>query len=214
MTDEPNASAADAGPELQFRAGGKRNVEQAADPRALRAIAHPVRNRILDELYAAGSLRAADVARLLDVPANQASFHLRQLAKYGLIEEDPDAARDRRDRVWRAVNPRGLTINLRQLSEAEGGRAAVEVWRRRSEEWGHALVSRAYADPTEHERDAHRMISDHSIRLSKEQAEQLADELSDLVQSWVERTRSAPDQDARTYLLYSILQPYPEPRDE
>ena len=69
------------------------------DPQVLRAISHPVRNRILDELGAQGSLRAADIARVLDIPANQASFHLRQLAKYGLVEEDPEAARDKRDRV-------------------------------------------------------------------------------------------------------------------
>ncbi len=60
------------------------------DPRVLRAIAHPVRNRILDRARArTGSLRAADIAAELGIPANQASFHLRQLAKYGLVEEDP-----------------------------------------------------------------------------------------------------------------------------
>ena len=52
-----------------------------SDPRVLRAIAHPVRTRILDELYASGPARAADIARGMDIPANQASFHLRQLAK-------------------------------------------------------------------------------------------------------------------------------------
>ena len=57
------------------------------DPKILRAIAHPTRNRILSELFAGGSLRAADIARLIDVPANQASFHLRQLAKYGLVDQ-------------------------------------------------------------------------------------------------------------------------------
>src|SRR3954447_11020359 len=73
------------------------------DPRVLRAIAHPVRSRILTELDAHGSLRAADVAQVLGIPANQASFHLRQLARFGLVEEDPAAARDKRDRVWRAA---------------------------------------------------------------------------------------------------------------
>ena len=45
------------------------------DPRILRAIAHPTRNRVLHELSAAGSLRAADIARLLDIPANQAHIY-------------------------------------------------------------------------------------------------------------------------------------------
>src|SRR6478736_3986815 len=73
-----------------------------SDPRVLRAIAHPVRTRVLDELQASGPARAADIARELGIPANQASFHLRQLAKYGLVEEAPEEARDKRDRVWRA----------------------------------------------------------------------------------------------------------------
>src|ERR1700752_1251514 len=85
------------------------------DPQVLRAIAHPVRNRVLTELSAQGPMRAADVARELDIPANQASFHLRQLAKYGLVEEDPDAGRDKRDRVWRPTSADGVSINLTEL---------------------------------------------------------------------------------------------------
>src|SRR4051795_6603934 len=92
------------------------------DPRILRAIAHPVRNRILTELTASGSMRAADLARELDIPANQASFHLRQLAKYGLVEEDPDAARDKRDRVWRPTSDDGVSINLTEIEKEPGGK--------------------------------------------------------------------------------------------
>jgi predicted ArsR family transcriptional regulator len=63
---------------------------QLSDPRVLRAIAHPVRTRILEEMSASGPVRAADVAQSLGIPANQASFHLRQLAKYGMVEEAPE----------------------------------------------------------------------------------------------------------------------------
>lgn len=45
--------------------------------------------------------RAADLAAALGQPANAISFHLRTLAKAGLIVEAPEHARDRRDRVWR-----------------------------------------------------------------------------------------------------------------
>src|SRR5690349_4213525 len=92
------------------------------DPRALRALAHPVRGRILDEIEASGPVRAADIARALDIPANQASFHLRQLAKYGLVEEAPEEGRDKRDRVWKATAAQGYTVNLTELSEAPGGK--------------------------------------------------------------------------------------------
>src|SRR5690242_16859517 len=97
------------------------------DPRILRAIAHPARSRILDELHAAGPLRAADVARLLGVPANQASFHLRQLAMYGLIEPAPELARDGRDRVWRTV-PGGLRYDDEDLAGDPRARSAHQVF--------------------------------------------------------------------------------------
>src|SRR3954454_23651524 len=98
-----------------MRNTGRMERPELHDPRVLRAIAHPVRSRILTELEAHGSLRAADVAPLLAIPANQASFHLRQLAKFGLVEEDAAAARDKRDRVWRPTAARGFNVSLGQI---------------------------------------------------------------------------------------------------
>jgi len=108
----------------------KRSYTPVHDPRVLRAIAHPVRNRILEELSATGPARAADLAADLGIPANQASFHLRQLAKYGVVEEAPEAARDRRDRVWKVVAEDGYVVNLRELERDPETRAASAVWRR------------------------------------------------------------------------------------
>lgn len=68
----------------------------------LKAYAHPLRRRMIRLFARREHLRAADVAADLDVPANSASFHLRVLADAGLIEEAPEHARDRRDRVWKA----------------------------------------------------------------------------------------------------------------
>ena len=116
------------------------------DPRVLRAIAHPLRNRILTELDVHGPLRAADVAQLLGVPANSASFHLRQLAKFGLVEEDPSAARDKRDRVWRATEESGYDVSLSEIEKTPGGKAASAVFRRTKEAWTHQLVADAYGD--------------------------------------------------------------------
>jgi DNA-binding transcriptional ArsR family regulator len=66
----------------------------------LKAYSHPLRRQILRLIARRGFLRAADVAAELSVPANSVSFHLRTLADAGLIEEAPEKARDRRDRVW------------------------------------------------------------------------------------------------------------------
>jgi len=69
----------------------------------LKAMANPLRRQIFDTLSALESARAADLAEALGIAANKVSFHLRELAKAGMIGEAPDLARDKRDRVWRPV---------------------------------------------------------------------------------------------------------------
>ncbi|MBM7516668.1 helix-turn-helix domain-containing protein [Nocardioides nitrophenolicus] len=179
------------------------------DPRILRAIAHPTRNRVLHELSAAGSLRAADIARLIDIPANQASFHLRQLAKYGLVEEDPEAARDRRDRVWRLVDPDGIRFRPADMLAQPGGRAAYAVFQRSAVAHGRHLVERALAlGGTE---NPGRSVSEWSLLLSPDEARELMEELMAVV----ERRRDAgrahgPGEGRETYSVFQIIQPYPE----
>jgi len=181
--------------------------EYIHDPRVLRAIAHPVRTRILGEIAAAGPLRAADVARELDIPANQASFHLRQLAKYGLVEEAPGEARDKRDRVWRATSEAGLAVRFTDLEAQPGGKAAVAVFRRSAGDWAHHLVDRALDGPEEP--GVVRAMMNQTVRLTKEEAESLQEELLDVVNGWVERTRGRDDAERRTYVLMQVLQPLP-----
>lgn len=182
--------------------------QRVDDPRVLRALAHPVRTRILDEIEASGPVRAADVARELGIPANQASFHLRQLAKYGLVEEAPEEGRDKRDRVWRAASRSAMAVNLTELEGAPGGKAAVRVFRDNKQAWGHHVVDRAFA--TDHPKGSGMFTaSDHALKLTDEEAHQLREELDDLVEAWAERTRGR-DPDRRTYLVFQLVQPYPE----
>jgi DNA-binding transcriptional ArsR family regulator len=176
------------------------------DPQVLRAIAHPVRNRILAELDARGSVRAADVARELDLPANQASFHLRQLAKYGLVEEDPAAARDKRDRVWRLVNPEGFSVEMSEVEQQPGGKAAARVFRRTKREWGHLVVDSVLSDGPK--KGNFSSVSDSAVLLSKEEAKQFADELEDVVRRWSDRGRD-DEVERIAYLYYAAVLPYP-----
>ena len=76
------------------------------DPRAMRALAHPVRLDLLEALTIHGPLTATQAAEIVgESPAN-CSWHLRQLAKYGFIEEA--ASSGGRTRPWRRTS-RGLT---------------------------------------------------------------------------------------------------------
>jgi predicted ArsR family transcriptional regulator len=176
------------------------------DPRILRAIAHPARNRILSELWASGSLRAADVARILDIPANQASFHLRQLAKYGLVEEAPEEARDKRDRVWRMSAEDGISFRSEDMLAQPGGDAAMEVYRRNARAWGHRLVELSLEpdDPA-----AEKYVSQGSLRFTQEELAEFATEFVELQNRWRERTRGHDD-GRITYSVYQLVQPYPD----
>jgi predicted ArsR family transcriptional regulator len=71
------------------------------DAMALRAYAHPVRLDLIGALRREGPLTATQAAALIDQSVPTCSFHLRQLAKYGLVERVPGA--DARERPWRST---------------------------------------------------------------------------------------------------------------
>ena len=184
------------------------------DPRVLRAIAHPVRVRILHELNATGPSRAADVAADLGIPANQASFHLRQLAKYGLVVEAPEEARDRRDRVWKVVSESGIQIDLSAMDKEPGGPAAVDVWSENSRRFSHAVVDAIYASARDEDSFGH--LSQGALRLTEDEAKEFVTELTEVGRRWNARTRGR-DPERKTYMFMEILQLYPDlgpPADE
>jgi DNA-binding transcriptional ArsR family regulator len=78
---------------------------QITDPTAIRALAHPLRLDLLDLLVGIGPATAARCGRILGVPQANCSFHLRQLAKYGFVE-DAGPGDDKRERQWRVPDPR------------------------------------------------------------------------------------------------------------
>jgi len=69
------------------------------DPRAMRALAHPLRLRLLELASIEGSLTATRAAALTGESSASCSFHLRQLAKYGFLEEADGGVG--RERPWR-----------------------------------------------------------------------------------------------------------------
>ena len=76
-----------------------------SDPKAIRALAHPLRLDLLELLGGISPATAARCGRILGVSQASCSFHLRQLARYGFVE-DAGPGRDRRERLWRLVDRR------------------------------------------------------------------------------------------------------------
>lgn len=84
-------------------AGGSPAVprRELRDPRTLRALSHPVRLRILDELASHGPATATELAERIGESAANCSWHLRQLAQHGFIEEAGGGTG--RQRPWKLV---------------------------------------------------------------------------------------------------------------
>ena len=76
-------------------------VIRLSDPVALRAYAHPIRMKLVGLLRREGPHTATQAAEKVGESVPSCSFHLRQLAKYGLVERVPGA--DARERPWRAT---------------------------------------------------------------------------------------------------------------
>lgn len=68
----------------------------------MRALAHPVRLAILDHLQRHGPATATGLSEHVDASPSVASWHLRHLARFGLVEEW-DGGEDRRQRWWQAA---------------------------------------------------------------------------------------------------------------
>ena len=73
------------------------------DIAGLRALSHPVRLQALGLLRAEGPATATTLAARLDLNTGATSYHLRQLAQHGFIEEDTERG-NARDRWWRATH--------------------------------------------------------------------------------------------------------------
>ncbi|MFC5829247.1 helix-turn-helix domain-containing protein [Nonomuraea insulae] len=113
------------------------------DPAAMRAFAHPVRLALHELLLRAGATTAADAAREVGISQALASYHLRQLAKYGFVEQAE--ARDERERPWKvtealqewADEPGADATAARGLLEqviAERALAQLVEWQRRRQD--------------------------------------------------------------------------------
>src|SRR5580698_10156034 len=92
------------------------------DPVAIRAPAHPLRHELMSIIDRLGRATTADAARELGISHGLASHHLRQLAKYGFVEQVK--GKDHRERPWRLV---ATSYNWTQARTTTEGSVAVDV---------------------------------------------------------------------------------------
>jgi DNA-binding transcriptional ArsR family regulator len=88
------------------------------DPRSVKALGHPVRLSVIDELYAGEALTATELAARVGVSPSAMSYHLRQLERFGIVRRS-DARGDGRERPWERA---GRSVRV-EVDAAGAGRA-------------------------------------------------------------------------------------------
>jgi DNA-binding transcriptional ArsR family regulator len=176
---------------------------QVTDVRALRALAHPLRNRLLGLLRLHGPSTASQLGRLVGENSGATSYHLRQLADYGFVEE-VEGRGTARERWWRARH-RMTSWEAADVLAQEGG-AEVEDEMTRLQLDGHARVLNAWQAQKGElaaEWSSVASLNDYALRVRPEQARALVSELNAVLQRWMDAHPS--DSSAEDAELVSVL---------
>ena len=94
------------------------SLRNISDARTMRALAHPVRIALFETLVLRGAMTATEVGELIGESPTTCSFHLRQLARYGFVEEAGGGKG--RARPWRMTS-----IGMRFASSHDDPEAAI-----------------------------------------------------------------------------------------
>lgn len=178
----------------------------------LRALAHPLRWRLLSVLRLYGEDTATGLARRLDTNSGATSYHLRKLAEVGLVME-VEGRGVRRERWWRAAHDMTSWTET-DFSNDPDDRAATD--------WITAQLSEARSRlandwlVTRHEwsdewRDASN-TADHQLWLDPEGLAALNNDLHEVIQRHLEATDDPPEDDAERVIVLLDTFPCPEPR--
>ncbi|MFD7649617.1 ArsR/SmtB family transcription factor [Streptomyces albidoflavus] len=195
-------SPSEPGPTPRHAAPSEHKV-RTLDPRSLRGLAHPLRMRLFRALRESGPATASQLAVRLDESSGATSYHLRQLAAYGFVEDAPEHGKGR-ERWWRATS-QGIHLEPDRLNLADPvQRGAVdvlmhEVADNHTEELSTWLGTR-HEWPTAWQKAYD--LSDYSYRLTPAQAVELRERAGELLESF--RAYEAQNADAEDAAPYRV----------
>ncbi len=176
------------------------------DPAALDALSHPVRLDLLSFLMSHGAATASDCARAVDDNPSNCSYHLRVLAKHGLVE--PVASEDGRERPWRATIT-GLSLDLDSTDPSVVASATAML---------EASIQLDYQLAREHVRrrdriegewrdvDAH---AQYGLRVSPAELQSIVERIDAIVRPYIAATRQDAPGDAAIANLSLLAFPRP-----
>lgn len=180
------------------------DIRQIKDARALAAMAHPLRRRLLSMLKLDGPSTASVLAQRTGQAVGNISHHLHALATAGLIEEVPELARDRRERWWRRTGGA-----LRWSRDDFIGDVAADVVARAAESLDldyQVSYARSWAQAPDEEK-ARWPEGPFSLttwmRLTDSELAQLSAEMLELVRRWADRELPDDGQERGAVLVFA-----------
>ncbi|MCF3120592.1 helix-turn-helix transcriptional regulator [Streptomyces arenae] len=155
------------------------------NPRSLRGLAHPLRMRLLTSLRLDGPATASQLAARLGESSGATSYHLRQLAEYGFVEDDPERGKGR-ERWWRSAHQGTRTDEdlIRDRDpEVQGALSTLlyEYAAQRSQEVTTWIATR-HEWPQEWDEAAD--TSDFTLTLTPDLASELSHKVIELIESY------------------------------
>lgn len=182
--------------------------KRVTDVATLKAVAHPLRMRLLGALRLDGPATASELARRFDESSGSTSYHLRELAKYGFVEPDAEQP-NARDKRWRATAEQTSW----RTSEFRGSPEGVEAMRslRQRQLEGLLRTIENYEDNLDAWDDAWADaggLSDYIGRLRPDSARELMTKVGELIAHYRDADRDADD--AETVRVYFATIPVAE----
>jgi DNA-binding transcriptional ArsR family regulator len=190
------------------------DIREITDARSLRALTHPVRVALVEELVHGGAMTATELGERIGETPTTCSFHLRQLAKYGFVEEAGGG--QGRSRPWRMTGV-GWSFAPDGNPDAElASEAALRLFRERSfaryETW--RRTRGAYSPQWRKASED----SEYLFYLTVDELEQLGVELREVLTRWrrlegrlEDPARRPPDSLPVEMLLFSFPIEPPSP---
>jgi len=189
----------------------QRKIE-LTDPRALRALAHPTRLALVALLRQHGSLTATQAAKLLGLNSGSASFHLRQLARYGLVEEVDAPGRQK---PWRATAHSTSWPNVTTAPElAAASQVLSAVIVERYMEFMMQWIDRRHDEPLPWQQAA--WFGDLWLYLTPEELTELGQRVEDLAAAFEPRMADPAlrPPDSRLVTVLHVAAPRPGTHDD
>jgi DNA-binding transcriptional ArsR family regulator len=161
------------------------------DAAVMRAMAHPARLALLEHLRNSGPATATECAGVVDLSPSATSYHLRALARAGLVEAAPGRG-DGRERVWRITAERYQVSGVAGLEPEvrEALRALLESMLAWDDARVRRYLSQLDTEPAQWQDAA--FFMDSTLQVTAEELTELGQAIQDLLAPYRKERRPAP----------------------